>query len=141
MVRVHPGSFSVSPTTSGPRPIRFREVCCSLGVDERMFSSYDGEGAEQPDAINSGRAAMDTVPFTDTTGAKRRGMNVACVVCEGYFVTRIDQPRKYCSKRCQYIGQQTRVILACAMCGKQFERKPSARVHSRSGLFFCNRVW
>lgn len=83
---------------------------------------------------------MRTQPFVDSVGHRRKGKQVRCNTCGTIFCTRIDQVRKYCSKRCQHIGQERKTTFTCAQCGKQFSRKSSARGRSRSGFYFCSRT-
>jgi hypothetical protein len=77
--------------------------------------------------------------FTDSAGDKRRGYRVTCLICGKGFCTRLDQPRKYCSKNCQFVGQRRQQDFRCAFCGTHFQRKVSTRACSRSGFHFCSR--
>ena len=78
--------------------------------------------------------------YVDKNGQKRKGIEVKCRFCSNAFVTRADQPAKYCSRSCGYEDKKRRVQLECAQCGKSFDRKIRHTKGSKSGLFFCTRT-
>lgn len=77
--------------------------------------------------------------FTDSTGKKRQGIEVACATCGQLFQSRSDQVRKFCSLECRSAAAKTEVKLSCASCGDEFVRTPSKLKCSRSGIYFCSR--
>lgn len=80
----------------------------------------------------------DEVVYLDTTGRKRTGVLICCLICGKLVPTRKDQPAKYCSVDCSRLSRRNRLSYLCARCGKEFERAPSKEV-SKSKLFFCSR--
>jgi hypothetical protein len=76
--------------------------------------------------------------FIDTDGRKRRGILVKCKQCDKEFLTRRDQPSKYCSLDCSSLASRKRKLVSCAKCGKQIEKIVS-KMRSKSGLYFCSR--
>lgn len=77
--------------------------------------------------------------FIDKDGRKREGLEKRCEVCSISFLTRIDQPAKFCSKECSYKSRHKRINLICTHCEKSFERKLKGLKNSKSGLYFCTR--
>lgn len=68
---------------------------------------------------------------------------VECKICEKSFYAK---PRhlkigwgKYCSKQCQYEGQQKGFFVSCKTCKEQIRKTPKDVKHSKSGNFFCNK--
>lgn len=82
---------------------------------------------------------LKEIKFVDKCGKNRLGFYKNCAFCNNQFISRIDQPRKYCSEACSKFGRRKRVQLSCASCNKSFERKKCGLVNSKSGLYFCCR--
>ncbi|MEK7211258.1 MAG: hypothetical protein AAB731_01360 [Patescibacteria group bacterium] len=66
-----------------------------------------------------------------------------CKICDKSFYAK---PRhikigwgKYCSKKCQYIGQKSGKKVKCATCGMALYRTPRDFKKSKSKKFFCNK--
>tara|TARA_Y100000034_G_C6802037_1_gene359814 strand:+ start:163 stop:660 length:498 start_codon:yes stop_codon:yes gene_type:complete len=76
--------------------------------------------------------------FIDTEGKKRKGVFVKCANCKNLFLTRVDQPRKYCSVDCSRSGKRKQIELVCDFCDKKFKRQKS-KIKSKSGFYFCSR--
>lgn len=75
--------------------------------------------------------------------------HVECKICSSSFYAK---PRhlkigwgKYCSSKCQYIGQRTGMYFPCAICTKKIWRTPRETKHSVSQKYFCGKhcqtVW
>ena len=62
-----------------------------------------------------------------------------CLICNNHFNKRSNKDVKYCSKDCYYKSRQSKTLVKCAACEKEFYKKPSSLKQSRSGLFFCTR--
>jgi len=77
--------------------------------------------------------------FVDSDGRRRRGKTNKCNFCYKKFVTRTDQPAKYCSKLCSQRGSRKRRVVECAACGCKFERTIKRISVGKSGLNFCSR--
>jgi hypothetical protein len=86
------------------------------------------------DGLNS-----HTVHFIDSDGRKRKGIEKLCLVCSRKFISRLDQEHKTCSTECRHILLTKRISVNCAYCKKQFNKKPSALLKSKSRLYFCSR--
>ena len=82
---------------------------------------------------------METIKFVDKAGRPRKGIAVNCKNCQSQFPTRRDQPAKYCCKKCSEVARRKRETFFCAQCNKKFERSPSKKKNSKSGLYFCTR--
>ncbi len=80
---------------------------------------------------------MKEILFNDKTGKRRKGISVKCKACSKKFITRKDQPAKYCCKSCA--NNAGRITLKCANCKKRFNREKSKLMSSKSGLYFCKR--
>lgn len=78
-----------------------------------------------------------TIKYAFPGEHKRILMKQGCSACSKIYYTRKHNPAKYCSKDCQYASN--RVELKCGYCEKQFIRKKSNLVNSRSGIYFCSR--
>jgi hypothetical protein len=78
--------------------------------------------------------------FVDRSGVRRRAVTVICanVLCGNPFLTRADQPGRFCTRRYAYLARRTRRILTCCSCGTTIERPP-ARLRSKNHLYFCTR--
>lgn len=65
-----------------------------------------------------------------------------CEVCGGTFLVPKAHlgERTTCSIKCRGLKHRNRVMLRCATCGREFDRRASALSKSRSGLTFCSRV-
>jgi hypothetical protein len=81
----------------------------------------------------------DPYLIEECSGRKRKAKYVDCAHCGKSFLTRIDQPGKYCSRECSALDSHNRVVIICEYCSKSFERKVSRLNRSRSGLHFCSR--
>lgn len=81
----------------------------------------------------------------DGTGKKRTNIEYHCDHCKKLHVKlKINLREKYnfCSASC--FGKFKRALnpmvkLICAVCDKEFERKPTSLRNSRSGIYFCSR--
>lgn len=64
-----------------------------------------------------------------------------CQYCGKDFEHPKKQKRKYCSPDCAYkqisINQRTRIMLQCAICGKDFETVPSRLAHAKYCSYKC----
>ncbi len=78
--------------------------------------------------------------FIDSSGRRRIGTKVLCAHCEKAFMTRLDQPAKFCSRGCCRLASRKRVEVLCAWCGKPFEVAQSKILGkvTKSGLKFCS---
>ena len=81
---------------------------------------------------------MDKI-FVDKEGRRRKGLEVSCKACEEKFLTRKDQPAKFCSSQCRDAGNRRHVEVKCSGCHVVFERQKSKLRRSKSGLYFCSR--
>lgn len=84
---------------------------------------------------------MDTrIQYIDKTGKLRYGKKIQCACCHTEFITRIDQPQKFCSKRCQYKFRTLSncIQTECAWCHKPIQIKISQHKRCKSGLHFCS---
>jgi hypothetical protein len=73
---------------------------------------------------------------------KRTALKAICLYCKNEFLRRKDAPDgkwKYCSHKCSSTASRKRVKLVCTTCSKEFEKKVSGLVGSKSGLYFCCR--
>jgi hypothetical protein len=75
----------------------------------------------------------------ECSGRKRKAKYIDCAHCGKSFLTRIDQPDKYCSRKCSALSNRNRVELPCDYCNEVFECKVSRLKNSKSGLHFCSR--
>ena len=82
---------------------------------------------------------MDTIYFVDSDGKKRKGISGKCASCDKEFITRIDQPKNYCSRECARSKQKNNIDCVCSQCGIKFQRPVSKTKCSKSGLYFCSR--
>jgi hypothetical protein len=83
---------------------------------------------------------MNTLTFVDKSGRTRKAQKLLCS-CGKQFLSRIDQPAKYCSKICAQSGSRKRIKVSCAYCGKAFEKNLYRANHcSKSKLHFCSRL-
>jgi hypothetical protein len=68
---------------------------------------------------------------------------VDCKICSSkLYVKPFHQKKgwgKYCSKKCQNLGQKTGRTVLCKQCGKEVWRMHTEIEHSLSGHFFCNK--
>ena len=66
-----------------------------------------------------------------------------CIICNKIFPIKEFHAKKgwgkYCSKKCQYIGQKKGKKLQCDYCGKNIYRTPRDFRKSKSKKFFCSR--
>lgn len=78
--------------------------------------------------------------FIDSCGKRRVGTDLLCIHCGKSFMTRIDQPAKFCSKKCFGLASRKRVQVFCAWCGRPFEVTKSRTLVgvTKSGLKFCS---
>ena len=74
--------------------------------------------------------------FVDKSGKNRKGTKIICKSCKIEFITRLDQPQKYCSVLCRSQGQTNKVELICNQCGVGFKR---AKSKSLKDFVFCTR--
>ena len=72
-------------------------------------------------------------------GRKRPATRVTCNYCDKEFLkaTRFLGNKNYCNKECSYAARRKSILVKCAHCGKDVEKKPSDLKKSRSGLYFC----
>ena len=76
-------------------------------------------------------------------------LTVRCEICKKSFKvkpsTRGRGWGKYCSKACQFKGQETGKIVSCFICHRQVYRNRSDVGKSKSGKYFCGKscqaVW
>lgn len=77
--------------------------------------------------------------FIDTDGRKRKSIIIKCAFCDKEVITRLDQPKKFCSKQCTYESRKNRILCICAQCNKSFERAGSRIEKAKHRYFFCSR--
>lgn len=69
---------------------------------------------------------------------------VQCKICGKNFYIKPSQKKlgygKYCSRKCQRIGQRKGKFVTCAICGKQVWKAPKALKHSKSKKYFCSKT-
>ena len=83
---------------------------------------------------------MNKIEFIDKHGQKRKGIKAICPQCNVEFITREDQPQKYCGKPCYHLAKKAvEKVTKCAWCGTEFARLRRRLRGSKSGLFFCDR--
>lgn len=82
----------------------------------------------------------DSLWLVDSKNRRKRAEKSICLICNNSFLKRLNVETKYCSKECLYKSRQTKVLVKCAACEKEFYKKPSSLKQSRSGLFFCTRA-
>jgi DNA-directed RNA polymerase subunit RPC12/RpoP len=82
---------------------------------------------------------MEVIHYKDVHGKTRKGTMAACKTCGKEFVSRISQPKIYCSTECFHKQSRRRLEYNCAFCGKQNEIAESKSKRSKSGLRFCDR--
>lgn len=71
--------------------------------------------------------------------SKIKTKEVVCLICNNHFNKKSNKDVKYCSKDCYYKSRQSKALVKCAACEKEFYKKPSSLKQSKSGLFFCTR--
>ena len=68
---------------------------------------------------------------------------VPCVICDVSFYAKPRHVKlgwgKYCSRKCQYMGQRKGKMHACGICGKMVYRTPSDLWKADSKRFFCGK--
>lgn len=78
----------------------------------------------------------------DKAGKRRKAVESECEHCLKKFLVAEKEKKKgrgrFCSVECCRACRK-KVILTCAGCGADFERKPSSLKSSRSGIYFCSR--
>lgn len=79
------------------------------------------------------------IKFKDSYGHKRKGIKNYCEFCKKEFITRKDQPGKFCSRECSAKSRRNRIFINCDQCGKQVERAISQLARSKNGFYFCSR--
>jgi len=75
------------------------------------------------------------------SGIKRRAEKHSCNYCKKEFLRRknASKLKKYCSKKCYEVSRKNRIIVKCANCGKNVEKKISQLKKAKHGFYFCNR--
>lgn len=70
-------------------------------------------------------------------------VTTVCTICKTEFHTKLSRIKKgwgkYCSKKCNYIGQKTGKKLACHTCKKEIYRSITGIKKSASKKFFCSK--
>jgi hypothetical protein len=88
---------------------------------------------------------MEDFIVSDAYDGKQRKLYwFNCLTCKWPFLApKYDGPkyrgRKYCCTECSQIGGRTRKSVICDLCGREFKKKLSSFVNSKSGLYFCSR--
>ena len=66
-----------------------------------------------------------------------------CIICGNTILVKESHAKigwgKYCSKDCQFKGQNKGKYLNCDYCSKEIYRTPRDFKKSKSGKFFCSR--
>lgn len=83
----------------------------------------------------------EIIEFIDPYGKKRKGIEVNCKQCNMVFATRVNRIRKFCSKNCYVLWENSEIFeeLTCATCSKKFSSLKSKAINSKSGFRFCSR--
>lgn len=80
------------------------------------------------------------IEYIEKDGSKRKGIITNCDYCKIEFLTRYDQPAKFCSVNCKNeYSRSDRLALKCDWCGLVFDRVKSRLSRSRNGFYFCCR--
>lgn len=78
----------------------------------------------------------------DKEGKRRKAVECLCESCSKKFLIAEKDRKKgrgrFCSIECRRTYRKV-VVLTCAGCGEEFERKPSSLKCSKSGIYFCCR--
>lgn len=68
---------------------------------------------------------------------------VSCTICQNKFYAKPNHLvrgwGKYCSKKCNYLGQKTGKNFLCSICGKQTYKNAAEQKRSASGKYFCSK--
>ena len=73
----------------------------------------------------------------DAHGDNRKGIVKKCLFCENDFFTRLDQEKKYCSRKCSSDKRKVRINVVCDTCDKKFDITPKRHKRSKNTKFFC----
>lgn len=80
--------------------------------------------------------------IVDGSGKKRKAVRVICKYCENSFLKAerfINKVPHYCCREHFSLDHRTRKVVECSYCGKEFEKRLSSFIKSKSGFCFCSR--
>ena len=81
----------------------------------------------------------DELYVIESCGKRRRAVKAICQQCNEEFLHRKGLYNKFCGKDCRDWSRRHRIIVECAWCKKDVEKKVSQLYNSKSRLYFCDR--